>query len=273
MTDPPATPVAALDAVTAAADYLRVSTRDLAADVDDWLPSASLVGDPRFLYDTMRAAMDGRGVERDDIGMSLIVQGYAFRIASVTIGTWLAAGRCVDTSPGNVSIRFGGNRPYAVLLDAARWAAGPAPDDEQDRDGDGRAARLAALHRHLVDDHLAPLVDTARAACRVGSRMLWSNVASSCAESFGVFMHLGGPPDHERWARLRDTTDAFFATARPELARGGHVVPIGPVWAWQRSACCLYYQHADGSRCSDCSLNTAAEREARSGRILKDVMP
>lgn len=254
-------PVAALAAVTGAADYLRVSVRNSTSG-DEWLPTSSLVHDPQFLYETMRTAMDGRGVGRDDIGMSLLVQGYAFRIASVAIGSWLAAGRCVDVSPDNAWVRFGRNRPYAVLLDAARWADRGGTDD----------GSMASLHRHLVDDHLAPLIDTARAACRVGARTLWSNVASSCAESFGVFMRLSDLPDHDRWRSVRHAVTEFFATARPELARGGHVVPIGPIWAWQRNACCLYFQHADGSKCGDCSLHSAPERDARYERILKDVM-
>ncbi len=256
-------PVAALDSVTGEVDYIRVSVRDTGTSHDDWIPASSLVRDPQFLYDTMRSTMDARGIERDDIGMSLIVQGHAFRIASVAIGTWLVAGGCIDVSPENVAIQFGRNRPNAVLLDGARWAVDPAAGE--------RAERMAALQRHLIDDHMVPLVDTARSACRVGSRMLWSNIASSCASSFGAFMGLNGPPHRERWLRLRDQASAFFAAARSELAVGGDVVAIGPIWAWQRNACCLYYQHAEGSMCDDCSLHSAAERDARFGRILKDV--
>lgn len=256
-------PVAALDAVTGEVDYIRASVGDAETSFEEWVPGSSLVHDAQFLYDTMRSTMDARGVERDDIGVSLIVQGYAFRIASVAIGTWLVAGGCVDVTPENVWIQFDRNRPNAVLLDKAHWAVDPAAGD--------RTEQLAALHRHLVDDHMAPLVDTARSACRVGSRLLWSNIASSCASSFGAFMGLNGPPDRERWVRLRNEASAFFAAARPELAVGGDVVQIGPIWAWQRNACCLYYRHAEGSKCDDCSLHSPAERDARFGRILKDV--
>jgi ferric iron reductase protein FhuF len=255
-------PVAALEAVTGEVNYIRVSVRESDGSYDDWVSGASLVRDPTFLYDTMRTTMDARGIERDDVGMSLIVQGYAFRIASVAIGTWLVADGCVDVSPENVSIQFGRNRPNAVLVNEAAWAVAPRGDLDD---------RMAALHRHLVDDHMVPLVDTARTACRVGSRLLWSNIASSCASSFGAFMGLAAGPDHDRWLRIRGSASAFFAAARPELAVGGDVVPIGPIWAWQRNACCLYYQEASGSKCEDCSLHTIDERQARYGRILHEV--
>lgn len=253
-----ADPAEALDAVTRAVDYIRVT---VGPGGDDWLPAGPLVHHPDALYDTMRTTMEGRGIDRDDIGMSLLVQGYAFRIASVAIGAWLVGGGAehggvVDVAPGNVSIQFGRNRPNAVLLGHAGWAAAPAAD-------------WPDLHRHLIDEHLAVLVDTARRACRVGARMLWSNVASSCASSFGAFM----PSMEDRLDWLRAEAQRFFATARPELAAGGEVVPIGPLWAWQRHACCLYYQHAAGSRCSDCSLFTEAERTDRYARILAEVSP
>jgi ferric iron reductase protein FhuF len=157
-----------------------------------------------------------------------------------------------------VSIQFGRNRPNAVLLGRADWIE-PA---------DG-VADWSDLHRHLVDEHLAVIVDTARRACRVGNRMLWSNVASSCASSFGAFME----PLADRREWIREMTQTFLSTARPELAAGGEIVPIGPAWAWQRHACCLYYQAAAGSMCGDCSLFTDEERRERYARLLAEVTP
>jgi ferric iron reductase protein FhuF len=259
----PASPVAALAAVTEQVSYIRVSVRELTAASEEWMPGAGLVHDADVLYDTMRTTMDARGIDRDDIGMSLIVQGYAFRIASVAIGTWLVSGGCVDVSPDNVSIQFGRNRPNAVLLDEARWAVEPSLV--------GRPEAVSQLHEHLIDGHLAPMVDTARRRCRVGSRLLWSNIATSCASAFGAFMGVDLPEPRQRWIVIRDAANEFFAAARPELAVGGDVVPIGPIWAWQRNACCLYYQHTETSKCDDCSLFSDAERAARYSRILNDV--
>lgn len=250
------TPGAALDAVAGLVGYIRV-TAGPAPEADGWIPATSMVHDPDALYATMHTAMAGRGIDRDDIGMSLIVQGYAFRIASAAIGTWLVSGGVLDVSPANASIQFGRNRPNAVLLARADWATPP---------GD-HTVTLADLQRQLVDEHLAVIVDTARRACRVGGRMLWSNVASSCASSFGAFM----APWPDRWEWVRERAQEFFTVARPELGAGGEVVPIGPAWAWQRHACCLYYQHADGSKCEDCSLLSEGERSTRYARLLAGV--
>lgn len=246
----------ALTEVSRLVDYIRITIGAAAADAA-WVAAGPLVREPDVLYEAMRTTMDGRGIERDDIGMSLLVQGYAFRIASVSVGSWLVGGGVVDVSPANVEIQFSRHRPNAVRLDHARWIGAPSGPDLD----------WAALHRHLVDEHLAVIIDTARRACRVGARMLWSNVASSCASSFGAFM----APMHDRAVWVRAMAQQFFATARGELAAGGEVVPIGPVWAWQRHACCLYYQHTGGSRCGDCSLFTLDERRERYARILAEV--
>jgi len=256
------TPRAALERLTALVPYVRVSVRDPDGhDGDDWIPGSKLVRDPEFLYSMMRSTMDAREIERDDIGLSLIVQGYAFRIASVAIGAWLVSGGVLDVAPENVSIQFGRNRPNAVLLDRAEWIA--APSDEP-------ADTLAALHLHLVDGHMAAIIDTSRQATRstrVGARMMWSNVATSCASSFGALMD---PLPDER-ATIRRRADEFFACGRPELSAGGDIVPIGPKWAWQRNACCLYYLDPNGSKCGDCSLHTADERNDRYAALLVQV--
>lgn len=291
----PRSPVEAINALTTAVDYIRITTLDDNPNEplsSEWIPGPSLVHDPAFLYDTMRSAMDERGIQRDDLGLSLIVQGYAFRIASIAIGTWLLSGGSVDVGPDNVWIQFGRQRPNAVKIGELRWAVAPpahttefperdtidlpATDPVADLTAPGQLMapdQLMALHRCLIDDHLRPLIDTARSAHRVGGAMLWANVASSCASSFSMLMNHRGPTNHRWWAHIRSQAIGFFDAAGPELGTAGHVVPIGPSWAWQRKACCLYYVHADGSKCGDCSLHDDAARAARYERILKEVFP
>lgn len=256
-------PSDALRRLTDLVGYIRVTVgADEPHESDEpnegWLPAERLVHDDRFLYDTMRIASDGRGVERDDIGMSLLVQGYAFRVASVAIGCWMLGGGVVDVAPGNTSIRLGRNRPNAVRLDDLAWVSEPVED---------RAANLDVLHHQLVDGHLEPLVDTAGRATRAGNRMLWSNVATGCASAFGALM--GPLPDeHEH---IRDAALAFFDAARPELRRGGEVAAVGPTWLWQRNACCLYYQEADQQMCGDCSLHDEPARQERRQLALEEA--
>ena len=177
--------------------------------------------------------------------MSLLVQGYVFRIASLAIGAWLLDDVVLDMAPSRTSIAMGRDEPNAVRLDEPRLVAAEDP--------------AGALHDNLVDGHLASLVGTAHAACRVGEALLWSNVGASCASSFAAFM--GPLPD--RRIEIRERAEAFFATARPEVAESGTIVAVGSDWAWERRACCLWYRTEGGFRCADCSLWSAEERQAR----------
>jgi ferric iron reductase protein FhuF len=236
--------------VTATVDYLRVST-GAAADDREWLPCLPLVTEPASLLALVRATAAGRGTDRDDVAMSLFVQGYAFRIASLAVGGWLIGDSVLDVSPASTAIAVGRDRPNAVRVDQPRIV------DED-------------LHQHLIDAHLARLVDTAHRACRVGEALLWGNVGASCASSFAAFVD----PLPDRRAEIRDRVEAFFATARRELTRSGRVVRVGSRWAWERNACCLWYQTDSGFKCEDCSLWTAAERAARYAAMqTEDALP
>lgn len=231
--------------ITATVDYLRVSVGPPAPG-EPWLACGALVGDPGHLLDVVQSTAGARGAAAEHVALSLFVQGYSFRIASVAIGGWLLEGVVVDVDPSTTSIALGRGRPNAVRLDAAVLAAGPrAPAD--------------ALHRALVARHLSRLVGTAHRACRIGEALLWGNVGASCAAAFGAFMD----PLADRRAEIRDRVRSFFATARPELARSGRIVPVGSRWAWERNACCLWYQTPAGFKCQDCSLWSAEERAAR----------
>lgn len=232
-------------------DYLRVTVAD--TDRDDWWSCATLTSDPDALLGLVRSTAPDRGTDRDDVALSLFVQGYAFRVASIALGAWLLDDVVLDVDPGNTSVALGRNRPNAVHLDEARLVGG---DDT-----------LAALHAVLVDGHLAAMVANARRACRIGEALLWSNIGAACASSFGAFM----VPRPDLHATIRDRFEAFLGAGRPELAGAGRVVHVGPVWAWERSACCLYYKTESGFMCEDCSLRPDEERRERYDRVLASI--
>jgi len=231
--------------ITATVDYLRVSV-GAPPPGDSWLACGPLVSDPEHLLGVVRSTTGERGTEADHVAMSLFVQGYSFRVASVAIGGWLLGGVVIDLDPATTSIALGRGRPNAVRLDTAALVGGPG-------------ASIEALHDVLIDGHLARLVGTAHRACRIGKALLWGNVGASCAASFGAFMD----PSADRRAEIRERVQSFFVAARPELARSGRVVPVGSRWAWERNACCLWYQTASAFKCQDCSLWSAEERHAR----------
>jgi ferric iron reductase protein FhuF len=245
------TAAAAIAHVCETVDYLRVSVGD--GGGREWLASADLVEDADTLGTLVRSTAAGRGTDRDDVAMSLFVQAYSFRVASLAIGAWLLDDVTLDVDPANTSIALGRHRPDAVRVAEARAV------DSSDR--------VAGLHEALVDGHLASLVGTAHEACRVGEALLWGNVGAACASSFGAFM----APLPDRHAEIRDRAEAFVAAARPELARSGRLVHVGPLWAWERASCCLWYKTDSGFRCEDCSLWTHDERQARYERALAEV--
>ncbi len=229
--------------ITGTVDYLRVT---VGPGGDGWFTCEPLVSEPDRLATVVAATKVGRGTDRDDVAMSLFVQGYAFRVASLAIGGWVLGDAVLDVSPATTAIAIGRDRPNGVRLDAARTS--PAGDV------------IGHLHETLIDAHLARLVTTAHEACRVGAPLLWGNVAASCASSFGAFA--GELP--RRAIEIRDRAESFFAAGRPELAAAGRIVRVGERrWAWERKSCCLWYLTDSGFLCEDCSLQTDDDRRAR----------
>lgn len=237
-----------VDELTSTVDYLRVSID--AAD-RDWLDCLPLVTDPAALASLVETTKATRGTTRDDVAMSLFVQGYVFRVATVSIGAWLLADVVIDAAPARWAIAIGRGRPNAVNLG----------DDV----GVVPAASVDDVHLALIDGHLATLVDTAHAACRVGEALLWGNVAASCAASFAAFA--GARPG------VGDRAARFFAAARPEVRDAGTLVQMGERFAWERRSCCLWYRTDSGFMCEDCSLRPAAEHAARYEVIAAEVSP
>ncbi len=228
--------------ITDTVDYLRVT---VGPHDDGWIACEPLLAEPGRLGDLVHATKAGRGTDRDDVAMSLFVQGYAFRLASLAIGGWLTGDAVLDLAPPRTSIALGRHRPNAVAIDKARLLSVDSP--------------LTGLHEMLIDGHLARLVAAAHEACRVGEPLLWGNVAASCASSFGAFA--GELPD--RGVEIRERAERFFASARPQLSAAGRLVRLGERWAWERRSCCLWYLTESGFKCEDCSLWTDEERRRR----------
>jgi ferric iron reductase protein FhuF len=238
-----------VDRVTSTVTYLRVTVGP-GESPGDWLPCEELVSEPGALGDLAGETAAGRGTDRQPVAMSLLVQGYAFRIASLAIGGWLLGDVVLDVTPARTAIAIGRHRPNAVRFDELQLVAGDNP--------------LATLHTQLFDGHLGRLVANAHASGGVGEAMLWANVAASCASSFRAFVD----PLPDRRDEILDRARAFFASAPPEVGASGRLVPVGADWVWERRACCLWYQASGGSRCEDCSLWSDDERQARYAAMI-----
>lgn len=244
-----------VEELLATVDYLRI-TIGAAGEGRRWLACSDLIADPPRMLEISRSTAPAWGAD-DMVAMSLFVQGYVFRIASVAIGSFVLSGDVLSVRPESTAVALEQHRICAVRLDRA------APVKAE---GDP-----AVLHRVLIDEHLAPFVDAAHRSMLIGEALLWGNVGSSCAASFGAFVE----PLADQAERIRDSVEGFFAGARPELQRAGRVARIGEGfrWVWERNACCLYYQTeiSAGVKCVDCSLWTPAERSTRYAELLEET--
>ncbi len=244
-----------VEELLATVDYLDI-TVGAAGEGRKWLACNDLIADPSLLLEIAQSTAAAWGAD-DMVSMSLFVQGYVYRIASVAIGSFVLSGDVLSVRPESTAIALDQHRLNAVRLDRAELVA---------VDGD-----LAVLHRVLIDEHLAPFVDAAHRSMRIGEPLLWGNVGSSCAASFGAFV---GPLADEA-ERIRHLVEGFFSTACGDLQRSGHVFRIGEGlrWVWERNACCLYYQTevSNGAKCSDCSLWAPAERSAHYTEMLEET--
>lgn len=237
-------------------EHLRIAVGAEGRD-REWLRCSDLMADPSLLLSTVRSTASGWGAADGMVAMSLFVQGYAYRIASVAIGSFVLSGDVLPVRPESTAIALDRHLLNAVRLDDAEpVATGGDP---------------VALRRVLIDGHLAPFVDAVHRSMLIGEALLWGNVGSSCAAGFGALVG----PLADRAGRIRRLAEGFFAGARPELARAGRVVLIGEGlrWAWERNACCLFYQAgiSEGVRCVDCSLWTPAERSARYAGMIEET--
>lgn len=256
MADPPpsatpgAAPAPALDGVLALVQdrvsYLRAAT---AAPADDgWRSCADLcAGGPDLvaLIDTTGA---GRGTTDRQVAASLFVQAYAFRIAGVALAAYALDLDVPSVDPASTAILIGRHRPASIaFLDPVVRSADPD--------------RLAA---DLLGGHLASFIAAVRREITVGERLLWGNVAASCATAFRAVE--GEAADGDDAARVRARSQAFTAAAAPWFHGLGQYVELsGPArngWFWERTNCCLWYQASGGSMCDDCSLLDAGERTA-----------
>jgi ferric iron reductase protein FhuF len=231
---------AVLAAVQAAVSYLGVST-DISGD-ESWMSCSALIADPGCLADLIRSTKEGRGTEDDAVAASLFVQSYAFRVGALVLAPYALGLSTPSCFPDATLIRIGRHRPASVAL-TDPWVA-------------HRTAEQIA--GELLGGHMAPLVSATAAQITVGQRLLWGNVAASCAT---VFRAIDGSPTARSGAVGRAGIQArageFFAAAAAWLDGLGSFEPhidLAGEWRWQRTNCCLYYQCAGGSKCDDCSL-------------------
>jgi iron complex transport system ATP-binding protein len=237
------------DDLTAVSDTVSFLRSTIDPQGDEWLRCDRLVGDVDLLRTIVRSTAEGRGTRDEQVATSLFVQAYAYRVAAAAIGVWVLRDRAIDVRVGNVAVALSRHRPSSVGFDAGTPVTGGSAE-----------AVLDDLLAALFAGHLDALVAAAHGVTAIGERLLWGNVAASCASAFGAFH--GAVPEAAR-ADVLARRDRFFDAAGERLDGLGHATDVGPAWYWNRTSCCLWYRTSSGFRCEDCSLHTPEERHAQ----------
>jgi ferric iron reductase protein FhuF len=232
--------------------YLRAST---ATDGPDWVGCDRLIDDGATLRRVVERAAPGFGTDDLSVAASLFAQAYAFRAAGVALAAFALDLPVPNVAPAATAVRVDKPRPSAVAyLDATT-----TPLD------------AAALATALVDGHLAPFVEHVHASFTVGARLLWGNVAASCAVAFRAVESSGADR-----ATVRARGEAFVAAAGPwfDGLGGFETVVAGDRsgWFWDRTSCCLWYKASGERLCDNCSLIAPDELRARRTRELLEAV-
>ncbi|MGC8463783.1 MAG: hypothetical protein ACP5P9_08975 [Acidimicrobiales bacterium] len=230
--------------VVARVDYLRASTGDPPVDEDGWLDCDRIgVAD---LASAVDDAVDGGGSTGSgdrQVAASLLVQSYAHRVVAVSLAAFAVGLPWPSPAAETTSVRVVGGRARAL-----RFRAGTLGD----------ADSVASLVDAAFGAHLVPFVSTVLTVQRLGERLVWANVAASCAAAFraveGAARHRGDAAE----AALVRRRAADLVDQVPWLAGTGWF-DADREWRWQRSACCLWYRTSKGRTCEGCSLRRQVE--------------
>jgi ferric iron reductase protein FhuF len=232
------------------------STRPLPTD-GQWVPGHALIDDPPWLGRIIRSTGSGIGTDDPVVAASVFVQGYSYRVLTLTVACFTAAGVVPDASAAHLAVGWERNWPsrVAFVAPAVLVTEGPPTD----------VATITDALRFVVDTaieaHLRPLLAAVRTGIgvAVGERLLWGNVAASAATAFRTMQGCLGDD-------VEPIGERFFALAPPEMRGLGSflVVEDGERrgWFWERTNCCLFDRLPGGVRCADCSLTPTTERRA-----------
>ncbi len=220
-----------LAAVGSRVDHLRASLGEPPEAEEGWSACDTITAAD------LEAAIVGAGDRK--VAVSLLVQSYAHRVAAVSLAAFAVGLPWPSPAAAATSVRLAGGRARALRFRAR--AMGEADD-------------VGSLVDAAFTSHLVPFVSTVRACQRLGERLVWANIAASCAAAFRAV---------EGSARDRGDADEQEAVRRraAELLERAHWLEgtgsfdgDSTDWGWRRSACCLWYRTSGGRTCEGCSL-------------------
>ncbi|MHB8826429.1 MAG: IucA/IucC family C-terminal-domain containing protein [Acidimicrobiales bacterium] len=261
----------ALSEVGAAVSYLRAEVGERATlpagsmpTEETWLASSDLVHDPAWLAEVVAATAPRLGTSNQTVATSLFVQNYAYRVITLAVACATVSGVVPDSRHEHLAVAIKAGRPNSIAYLEPRIIV-MGGDPETVLSAPETLSRVIDdLVESVITGHLTDLVASAHESVRIGKRLLWGNVAASCAVAFRTMEGLLGP-----W--VRDVGERFMvSTPKSMIGLGSFwLVDEGGThgWFWERTNCCLY-DRLGGVRCADCSKTPASERRAAYRRSL-----
>lgn len=232
-------------------ERLRV---DAIRDADElaaagWSRSDRLADAAEWPNVARRYARSMMGIDGVTPGGSCALQGYAGRIAGLTLGVWVQTGALVDLDPTRIWVRLDEGRTLGVAAPTAVARRSSATVDE--------------VAHELLQRHLAPVVDASRTVSRITARVAWGNVAAACAGAFGT-LHRALAAD-ERPALRRRAAAFLDAPSWPvrDLVELRRLDGLDDALPHERRTCCLFRLSAERRPCASCERLTPADREQR----------
>ena len=222
-----------LTAVGSRVDHLRASVGEPPEAEEGWHACDAVTAAD------LDAAIGGADAGDRQVAASLLVQSYAHRVVAVSLAAFAVGLPWPSPAAAATSVRLAGGRARALRFRAE--ALGDAGD-------------VGSLVDAAFTSHLVPFVAAVRAWERLGERLVWANIAASCAAAFrAVEGSARDRGDAGEQTSIRRRAAELLEHA-PWLEGTGWFDADSTDWGWQRSACCLWYRTSGGRTCEGCSL-------------------
>ncbi len=221
-------PAGTLGQVAELGPYFAVSTGPVVEP--GWRPVRALYTDQAVLAGLVGRVRVRLGVGDSRVAASILVQGHAARLWSLSLGTWSHAGLVPDLHPGSLLWRDEDGSVRLHLEPAQGWAGGHRED---------------VLAATVIGEHLAPMITAVHHLGPLSDRLLWGNAASALLGAARVID--GAPTGPARAVADRLLSRGPLEGSIEQGSDGGH----------RRRSCCLFYRVPGAGLCGDCALTHA----------------